>query len=397
MRDFGTVDDYVIRVVEDPCQLDESAWGDLLRQQAEPTPFLDLRFLRALHHSGSATPSTGWAPLFITLWRQGVLEGACPLYLKSHSRGEYVFDWAWADAYERAGLRYYPKLLSAVPFTPVPGTRLLARDAAARRALVAALGAAARHLGVSSAHVLFIDETDSAAFAQAGWLLRQGVQFHWQQDEQRPIIDFQDLLSRLQRDKRKKIQQEQRRVREAGVTFRAVTGESIDDDLWDHFYACYDLTYRLHRSTPYLTRDFLRHMARDMPQHWVMFVASIDGERVASSLLALDPKRRVAYGRYWGSLRHVPNLHFDACYYQPLAWCLEHGYRRFEGGAQGEHKMARGLLPVTTQSAHWIADDRFAHAVEDYLQREGAQVGAYVDELREHSPFKAGSGDRSGT
>lgn len=389
MQGLNTVDDYVIRVFDDPSVIDMSAWRDLLLRQAEPTPFVDLPFLAALHTSGSATGQTGWAPCFLTLWRDEILQAACPLYLKSHSYGEYVFDWAWADAYDRAGLSYYPKLLTAVPFTPVPGTRLLARTEPARLALARALGGLVRQQGLSSAHVLFLDDHDAQALEQAGWLIRRGVQFHWQQDSRQPITDFGDLLSRMQRDKRKKIQQEQRRVREAGVVFTAHAGTEIDEELWDYFYDCYTLTYRLHRSTPYLSRSFFEAMARDMPEHWLLFVARVEGEPVGCSLIALDPHRRVAYGRYWGSTRHIPCLHFDACYYQPLAWCLRQGYQRFEGGAQGEHKMARGLMPVPTQSAHWIADARFSRAVDDFLQREGAHVGAYVDELREHSPFKA--------
>lgn len=345
-------------------------------------------YLLAMHASGSAVPETGWAPQFITIEADGELVAATALYLKSHSYGEYVFDWAWADAYRRHGLRYYPKLLGAVPFTPVPGSRLLSRSAAWRAKLVEAVGQFARQAKLSSAHMLFGDEADRAAFAEAGWMLRQGVQFHWTQDESQPIADFTALLARMQRDKRKKVQQERRRVADQGISFTTHEGVAITEALWDFFYRCYTLTYQAHHSTPYLTRDFFARMAATMPQHWVMFVARRGDEPIAVSLIAVDAERRAAWGRYWGCTEVVSCLHFEACYYQPLAWCLAKGYTRFEGGAQGEHKMARGLLPVATGSAHWLRDERFAAAVSDFLANEGQGVEQYVDELRERNPFK---------
>ena len=379
--------DYRIRVVDDPTSLDGAAWDALLARQARPTPFMRHAYLAALHSSGSATARSGWTPRFVTLWAGDELAAAAPAYLKAHSYGEYVFDWAWAEAYQRHGLAYFPKLLVAVPFTPVPGSRLLARDDAARSALLRALQGLAEEQGLSSAHLLFHDEADARAVAEAGWMVRHNVQFHWQR--QPAETDFASLLAAMQRDKRKKISQERRRVAEAGITFRVAEGAAIDKGLWDFFYRCYTLTYRAHHSTPYLSRDFFARMARTMPAHWVMFVAERDGAPIAASLVALDRGEGVAYGRYWGALEHVPCLHFEACYYQPLAWCLAQGLRRFEGGAQGEHKMARGLLPVETASAHWLAHPAFAQAVDDFLQREGEGVAAYVDELRERSPFKS--------
>ena len=387
-QDSTIENDYVIRVHDDVALLDATAWNALLAAQAAPTPFMRHEYLAAMHASGSAVPETGWAPQFITIERDGRLEAAAALYLKSHSYGEYVFDWAWAEAYRRHGLHYYPKLLGAVPFTPVPGTRLLASSGAARQRLVQAIGQFAREARLSSAHVLFGDDADRAAFEAAGWLIRQGVQFHWTQDSARPVTDFADLLARLQRDKRKKIQQERRRVTEQGIGFSAHEGTAIDDALWDFFYRCYTLTYQAHHSTPYLTRDFFDRMAQTMPGNWVMFVAKRGGEPIAASLVAIDPETRAAWGRYWGCIETVPCLHFEACYYQPLAWCLAQGYQRFEGGAQGEHKMARGLLPVATGSAHWLRDERFAAAVSDFLASEGQGIEQYVDELRERNPFK---------
>ncbi len=386
----NTSKNYVIRVLEDPAGVKAAAWNDLLAEQAAPTPFMRHEYLTALHESGSAVRASGWLPQFLVLEQNGELMAACALYLKSHSYGEYVFDWAWADAYRRHGLQYYPKLLGAVPFTPVPGSRLLARDGPWRGRLVQALGAMAQQHKWSSAHVLFLDDTDRQALADAGWMVRDGVQFHWQQDAEQPAADFAGLLSRLQRDKRKKIQQEQRRVADQGVQFQACEGNDITEAMWDFFYRCYTLTYQAHHSTPYLTRDFFARMARAMPEHWVMFLARREGQPVAASLIAVDRSTRAAWGRYWGCVEPLPCVHFDACYYQPLAWCLSQGFTRFEGGAQGEHKMARGLMPVATHSAHWLRDQRFAAAVADFLAAEGQGIGQYVDELRDRSPFKRG-------
>lgn len=387
-RGISIEKDYVIRVHSDPAKLDAPAWNALLAAQAKPTPFMSHEYLLAMHTSGSAVAETGWAAQFITIESAGELVAATALYLKSHSYGEYVFDWAWADAYRRHGLRYYPKLLGAVPFTPVPGTRLLARNAAWRSKLAAAIGQFAREAQLSSAHVLFGDEADQAAFAEAGWMLRQGVQFHWTQDDAQPIASFAELLARMQREKRKKVQQERRRVADQGITFSTHEGAAIGQESWDFFYRCYTLTYEAHHSTPYLTRDFFARMAATMPAHWVMFVAHRGDEPIAASLIAVDSEQQTAWGRYWGCTEAVSCLHFEACYYQPLAWCLANGYKRFEGGAQGEHKMARGLLPVATGSAHWLRDERFAAAVANFLASEGQGIDQYVDELRERNPFK---------
>ena len=347
-------------------------------------------YLAALHASASASDATGWTAQFLAIFDAADrLTAACPLYLKTHSYGEYVFDWAWADAYRRNGLRYYPKLLDAVPFTPVPGPRLLARDLESRRLLLRAMQQLAQDAKLSSAHLLFLDDADRAATEAEGWMMRSTVQFHWTQRTPEPYADFADFLASLQRDKRKKIQQERRRVGEVGVTFTTAEGSAIEAADWAFFYRCYAQTYREHGSTPYLTRDFFARMAQTMPENWLLFTAWKDGRRIACSLLAIDPVRRTAFGRYWGAVEHIPCLHFEACYYQPLAWCIEHGYQRFEGGAQGEHKMARGLLPVQTWSAHWLAHPQFAQAVADFLEREGAGVADYMDELNERRPFKA--------
>jgi uncharacterized protein len=389
MRDEKSSGDYVIRVLDHPALLDAARWNELLSSQAHRTPFMRHEYLLALHESGSAVEATGWQPLFLAVQDGDELRAACALYLKTHSYGEYVFDWAWADAYRRHGLDYYPKLLSAVPFTPVPGSRLLARDAASRSALLDAMVQVARQSRLSSAHVLFLDADDQRVARDAGWMMRSTVQFHWTNREPQPYADFSEFLAGLHRDKRKKIQQERRRVQDAGVSFTALEGPQISDDDWDFFYRCYTQTYREHHSTPYLTRDFFRRMASTMATHWLLFIAHKDGRRIAASLIATDPAQGHAYGRYWGATEFVSCLHFEACYYQPLAWCIARRYHRFEGGAQGEHKMARGLMPVQTWSAHWLAHPQFAQAVADFLVREGRGVEEYLDELNERQPFKA--------
>jgi uncharacterized protein len=393
----GTAGDgpaWSLRLHDNPSSIDAPTWDALAESSTSATPFMRHAYLSALHDSGSAVADTGWAPQFLTVEHDGALVAACPLYLKSHSYGEYVFDWAWADAHERAGVRYYPKLLCAVPFTPVPGPRLLARDGRARAVLLRAIEAFASQNDLSSAHVLFLDEADRAATEAAGWLLRSTVQFHWMNRAPQAYADFPEFLASLQREKRKKIQQERRYVREAGVEFESLLGGQIREADWDLFHRCYTATYRAHRSTPYLTRDFFARMAQTMPDHWLLFIARREGMPIATSLIALDPARGHAFGRYWGQLPGTPPvncLHFEACYYQPLQWCIEQGYRRFEGGAQGEHKMARGLLPVRTHSAHWLADPRFADAVARFLEREGAGIDAYVSELDERNPFRSAS------
>jgi hypothetical protein len=396
MGEMTTVEgsnDYVIRVFGDPAEIDAAQWNALLDAQPSANPFMRHEYLLALHASGSASATAGWTAQFIAVFaNQGpaaVLVAAAPLYLKDHSYGEYVFDWAWADAYRRHGLAYYPKLLCAVPFTPVPGPRLLARDDASRAELLRAVQRLASQARLSSVHLLFLDASDQTVARAAGWMMRSTVQFHWTNREVEPYLDFADFLAGLRRDKRKKIGQERRKVLEAGVTFVARVGAEIAPADWDFFYRCYTLNYREHHSTPYLTRDFFARMATTMPECWLLFVAQRGGQRIAASLIAIDAARGHAFGRYWGATERVDCLHFEACYYQPLAWCIAHGYRSFEGGAQGEHKMARGLLPVATASAHWLAHPQFAQAVADFLRREDNAVAGYIGELEERRPFKA--------
>jgi predicted N-acyltransferase len=396
------VDDYVIEVLDSPLDIDPAEWNGLLALQPEATPFMRHEYLAAMHESASASPKTGWTARFVALRRGAIddrtgkreLMGACALYLKDHSYGEYVFDHAWANAYHQHGVPYYPKALVAPPFTPVPGARLLARDNASRATLAAALVAWCADTGLSSIHLLFASDADVAACTAAGMMLRHNVQFHWT-NRQPAFTDFENFLASLSQDKRKKIRQERRKVTQAGVTFRWALGDDIQLRDWDFFYQCYERTYYEHGNAPYLSRDFFARMARTMARNWLLFVAERGGQPIATSLIAVnDPgtgagRAKVAYGRYWGALERVDCLHFEACYYQPLEWCITHGYQRFEGGAQGEHKMARALLPVKTTSAHWLAHPAFAEAVQNFLHREGAGMDNYMEELEQRNPFKS--------
>jgi predicted N-acyltransferase len=362
----------------------------LLALQANASPFMRHAYLAALHDSGSACAATGWDARFMTLELAGEMVAACPVYVKSHSYGEYVFDWAWANAYQQHGLPYYPKAVVAVPYTPVPGARLLALDAPARQGLVRALVQWSEAQGLSSVHLLFAQNDDVAASSAAGLMLRHTVQFHW--TNTRPgYADFDAFLATLAQDKRKKIRQERRKVTQAGVTFRWSQGRDISATDWDFFYRCYERTYLEHGNAPYLNRDFFQRMADTMAENWVLFIAEREGRTIATSLIAVCAQSTggaVAYGRYWGALERVDCLHFEACYYQPLQWCIEQGYQRFEGGAQGEHKMARALLPVKTTSAHWLSHPAFADAVGRFLEREEEGISNYLEDLGQRSPFK---------
>ena len=475
----NNANDYVIRVLNSPLEVNAADWNALLAAQSPDgtlNPFMRHEYLAALHASGSATPATGWTPCFVTLWQGEKLAGACALYLKAHSYGEYVFDWAWANAYEQHGLPYYPKAVVAVPFTPVPGARLMASTAAERLLLVEALIAWCEAQKLSSLHLLFAADEDVAACEEAGLMLRHTVQFHWTniaptlatacaalppgeaaapvarqsrfhgpglqgvaaptraadqaallaepdlhlallgkgEDADvsssetgfsgRHFANFDDFLMSLNQEKRKKIRQERRKVADAGIAFRWSLGADISQADWDFFYRCYERTYLEHGNAPYLSRDFFRLMQTTMPENWLLFVAQHEGKPIATSLIAVSARpvskegifdskiaHKTAYGRYWGALARVDCLHFEACYYQPLEWCIAHGFDSFEGGAQGEHKMARALLPVKTTSAHWLAHPSFADAVERFLEREGEGIDNYMNELERRSPFKSSS------
>ena len=392
------LNDYVTRVHDSVSGIDAALWDELLARHPDASPFMQHAYLAALEHSASACAATGWKPVCISFERGGALLGACMLYEKDHSYGEYVFDWAWANAYQQHGLAYYPKATVAVPFTPVPGARLLARDAQARQALIASLITYSRGREMSSLHLLFLSPQDAQACADTGLMLRHTVQFHWTNTTP-GFANFDAFLTSLSQEKRKKIRQERRKVADAGVQFRHTKGRDISDADWDFFYRCYERTYLEHGNAPYLSRAFFAAMQSDMPENWLLFIAERAGRPIASSLIGLSSasadgsQPRVAYGRYWGALERVDCLHFEACYYQPLQWCMDHGYDRFEGGAQGEQKMARALMPVKTSSAHWVAHPAFADAVARFLEREGEGIEQYMGHLQQRSPFKGMSAE----
>ncbi|MBR8159054.1 N-acetyltransferase [Burkholderia cenocepacia] len=385
---------YRTGILSSPAEVPADEWNALLARDAQPTPFLRHEFLDALHVARCAVDDTGWSPHFVTLTdaNTGRLAAAAPVYAKQHSYGEYVFDWAWADAYQRNNLPYYPKLLCAVPFTPVQGTRLLAADDDARRRLAATLLAFAEQSDVSSLHVLFPTGDEARLLESMGMMLREGVQFHWLNDGYR---HFDDFLGTLEQKKRKNIRAERRKVHDAGVTFRRLTGDQITDADWRFFSRCYRQTYREHYSSPYLDLDFFRTIGATMPENLLLVIAEADGKPIASALAVYRRGEHgggTLYGRYWGAIEHVPCLHFETAYYQLLEFCIEAGLDTFEGGAQGEHKLARGFLPTVTHSAHWLAHPAFSDAVARFLERETEHIHAYVDELREHDPFRRSTG-----
>ena len=348
------------------------------------TPLISHAFLSALENSASVGQGTGWMPHPLIVKQNNELVGAMPLYLKSHSYGEYVFDWAWADAYQRSGLDYYPKLLSAIPFSPITSRRLLSQQPAVQLLMIKALENMLRQNQLSSAHILFPDENNAAQLETAGWLKRTGVQFRWQNKNYQ---SFEDFLATLSHDKRKKIHQERKKITQAGVVCRQIKGIQATADDWDFFYQCYSNTYREHHSTPYLTRQFFELIGQNMPQNILLILAEINGVPVASTLNIYN--QHTLYGRYWGAVQFVSGLHFELCYYQAQQFCIAENITYFEGGAQGEHKLARGFEPRPTCSYHKIAHPDFEVAIQQFLDREGEGVAAYTTELEERVPFKA--------
>ena len=368
-----------IEILDSISAISPREWNQL----AGDDPFISHEFLDALHVTGCASADTGWAPCYLIMREQGALTGAMPLYRKTHSYGEYVFDWAWADAYHRHGLHYYPKLLNAVPFTPVSGRRILAGTEGRRQSLLAAALTLARDSDASSLHCLFPSPDEAPDMEAAGLMTRRGVQFHWKNQE---YADFEAFLATFNHAKRKKIRQERRRVRDAGIEFEWFRGADITDTLWAFFSRCYRETYRLHQSTPYLNLDFFRTIGRAMPQN-ILLVVATRGQRPIAASLNIHNGRRLC-GRYWGALEYYPALHFETCFYQVIEFCIANRIDSFEGGAQGKHKIARGLLPVNTRSMHWLAHPQFSAAIGDFLQREADDMSTHMDELGEHSPYK---------
>ena len=372
-----------IRIVDSLEEIDTSHWNGLVGDY----PFLRYEFLSALQETGCVSVETGWKPVYLTLWDEGILVGAMPLFLKSHSRGEFVFDQGWADAFERHGLSYYPKLLCAAPFSPVTGPRLLVNNSLYRHILAEGAIALAKQLRVSSLHILFANETDLSTLRELGFMLREGIQFHWNNADYK---SFDQFLSALNHDKRKKIRQERRRAGEAGLVFRWIKGSEIEDKLLEFFYHCYVNTYHEHWSSPYLNLEFFRRITRAMPDNLLWIFAFRGNDPIACAMNVLSDN--ALFGRYWGCTQFISGLHFETCYSQAVEYCIQHRIQRFEGGAQGIHKMARGLLPTPTWSAHWIAESRFSDAIKQFLDDERLNIEHYMEELNQHTPFtKKGS------
>ncbi len=350
-------------------------------------PFVTHAFLAALEESGSVGGRTGWLPYHLVARdAAGAVVGAVPMYLKGHSYGEYVFDHGWAQAYTRAGGRYYPKLQVSVPFTPVPGPRLLVRPDAApavRLALIDGLGEVARRRKVSSLHVTFCTDAEKDAFAEAGWLIREGYQFHWHNAN---YASFDDFLATLSHGRRKAIKRERREVAAQGITMEIATGAALTTAHWDAFFDFYIATSERKWGDPYLTRRFFEILGATMGDRVALVLARKDGRWVGGALNLVGDD--AIYGRNWGCRGDFPFLHFEACYYQAIEYAIVRGLARVEAGAQGEHKLSRGYMPRATWSAHYILDPGFRAAVADFLRRETAVVTQEIDALAEHGPFR---------
>ena len=374
------------RVVRSIDELDRAAWNGLADTDC---PFLRHEFLAALEHTGCIGPATGWQPSYVTLHDERGLAAAAPAYHKSHSYGEFVFDFSWAQAYTRLKRRYYPKLTVAVPFTPATGGRLLVRpdlDAGrVRRELTQAIEEHARDQALSSAHALFVRDADRATLEQAHWLTRRDCQFHW---TSRGYRTFEEYLATFTAEKRKKAHRERRRVAEAGIVFETWLGTALaaDPRLLDRVYAFHRDTFLRHGHEPYLTHAFFAEIARTLGEQLMVKLALRSGRPVAAAIFFFGPT--TLYGRYWGAEADYHSLHFETCYHQGIEFCIERGISRFEPGTQGEHKVSRGFEPTLTWSAHWITDPRFREALREYLEREGEAVDAYAAEVQAHVPYR---------
>lgn len=369
-----------LRVLSSVAGFDPKEWNALTG--ANPT--VSHEYLLALEETRCASSETGWSPRFIGAFAGKKLVGAIPLYFKSHSYGEFVFDQAWADAYEQNGLEYYPKLVSSVPFTPVSGPRAMAESEGLQKILIRAAVQLAEAAGASSLHILFPTEAAAKEMKDLGLMLRNTVQFHWRNAG---FKSFSDFLAGMRHDKRKKILQERRKLKEANVTYEQIRGGEATEEDWKFFYTCYLHTHHLYRSPAPLTLEFFLQLGRTMPGSILLIFASKNGKRMAAAFDLFNSTH--FFGRSWGALEYIPGLHFEVCYYQAIEFCIANDISIFEGGAQGEHKLARGLLPVTTWSAHWLAHPEFAAAVDDFLKRETGSIVQYVNELNESNPFRA--------
>ncbi len=363
----------------------EIAAADWNRLAGPAFPFLQHEFLAAAESSGSVAPEHGWQPRHLALMDGDSVRAAMPLYEKSHSWGEFVFDWAWANAYDQAGLPYYPKLVSASPFTPAPGPRLLCAegDDEGARLLLAAAVTLAGELECSSLHVQFPAASEVKLLEDAGMLIRRDCQFHW---HNRNYADFDEFLGTFTSAKRKKVKRERRRVTESGISFRRLPGTDMDDATWTNVYTLISRTFMARGSLPYFKRSFFVEISKTLPENLLVILAELEGVPVAAAVFYVGAER--LYGRYWGSDGHFDSLHFETCYYQGIDYCIDHGVKVFEPGTQGEHKIARGFVPVETWSAHWLAHPEFSDAIERYLGEESRHVSRYMAAVDRHTPYR---------
>lgn len=380
---------YQARVIQSISEISEDDWHALL--PIDVNPFLKHAFLDALEISKSVGANTGWQIAHLILENHGKeIVGAMPMYLKQHSYGEFVFDWSWAQAYEQNGLKYYPKVLGAIPFTPVQGPRLLVAKNQdpheIQGLLLSSLKSLVLQNNLSSAHILFPSAQELPILEEQEFMLRDSVQFHWRNPGYK---NFEDFLAALTMKRRKNIRRERTQLANHDLEYRHVSGSAASPEDWAIFYRCYSNTYLERHSAPYLKESFFQIVARKMPENLHLIFAYQKGLPIAASLLVVDLTALQAYGRYWGAIAHIPLLHFELAYYQSIEYCIREGIKTFEGGAQGEHKMARGFLPTTLHSAHWIADPGFSKAVKHFLDREHQGIVAYVDELEQHNPLKS--------
>ncbi len=371
-----------VRLVQGIEQIDAADWDACA---GADQPFLSHAFLSALETSGSASAETGWLPLHLVAEQEGRLIACAPMYLKSHSYGEYVFDWAWADAYQRAGGDYYPKLQVAVPFTPVPGPRLLARPDVdvAKPALVQGLLSAASQIDCSSLHITFCEDQEWQELGDAGMMQRTGVQYHW---HNRGYATFDDFLAGLKSSKRKMIRKERAKVKAQGLELETLTGDALTPEIWDHFYPFYRSTVDKRWGGAYLKKRFFKEIGALIPERIVLVMARHEGRYVAGALNLLGSD--TLFGRNWGCAKDFDFLHFEACYYAAIDFAIEHGLARVEAGAQGQHKLQRGYEPVPTYSAHWIRNPNFRQAVERFLEAERADMAIEREQLRGLLPFR---------
>lgn len=374
-----------VEVVGSIARLKASQWNQLT---GDGYPFLRHEFMSAAEESGCVSPQSGWTPSHLALLDdRGRLRAAMPLYEKSHSWGEFVFDWAWAHAYERAGLQYYPKLVSASPFTPAQSPRLLLADKNDADAALILVGAAiqlAEELQHSSLHVQFPHPSELAVLAEAGLKLRKDCQFHWHNQD---YCSFDDFLGKFSAAKRKKARRDRRHVVEQGIRFRWFGGSELDPTIWQDVYQLISLTFLRRRSMPYLSYEFFCDVSRRLPDTIAVVIAERKRQPIAAAVFYRSPSR--LYGRYWGSDGHYNALHFETCYYQGIDYCIANRLGVFEPGTQGEHKISRGFTPVTTWSAHWLARPEFFSAIGEYLDHEGQDIDAYIDAVRAHTPYRA--------